>query len=157
MSKSLTVDRSPVARRNNSGALEIDEAVESENKYFLGVDGGGTKTHAVIIDGPGRVVGESFRGGSNLLRGGLEDALSHIDLAVSEACARARIRRDQITAACLGLAGVNHPIHYHTMKDALDRSFGIKNLQLVTDFRAALAGALDGEPGVVIIAGTGSI
>src|SRR6185503_18474645 len=41
--------------------------------------------------------------------------------------------------------------------DALDHSLGIQNLKLVTDFRAALAGALDGEPGVVIIAGTGSI
>jgi N-acetylglucosamine kinase len=157
MSKLWTVDRSPVARRNDSGSLEIDEPVESDNRYFLGVDGGGTKTHAVIIDREGRIIGEAFSGGSNLLRGGLEDALSHIDVAVSQACAAARITRDQISAACLGLAGVNHPIHYHTMKDALDHSLGIQNLQLVTDFRAALAGALDGEPGVVIIAGTGSI
>jgi N-acetylglucosamine kinase-like BadF-type ATPase len=157
MSKLLTVDRSPVAKRNNSGSLEIDEPVGSENRYFLGVDGGGTKTHAVIIDALGRVVGEAFSRGSNPLRVGLEDALLHLDQAISEACAAARISRDQINAACLGLAGVNHPIHYHTMKDALDHSFGIQNLQLVTDFRAALAGALDGEPGVVIIAGTGSI
>ena len=157
MSKLFTVDRSPVAKRNNSGSLEIDEPVESENKYFLGVDGGGSKTHSVIIDARGQVVGEAFSGGSNLLRGGLEDAITNIGGAVADACATARITRDQIDAACLGLAGVNHPIHYHTMKDALDHSLGIKNLRLVTDFRAALAGALDGEPGVVIIAGTGSI
>src|SRR6185503_1143555 len=146
-----------VVRRNSTGSLEIDEPVVSENRYFLGVDGGGTKTHAVIIDARSRVVGEALSGGSNLLRGGLEDALAHIDRAVSEACAAARISRHEISAACLGLAGVNHPIHYHTMKDALDHSLGIQNLKLVTDFRAALAGALDGEPGVVIIAGTGSI
>ena len=157
MSKLLTVDRSPVARRSDSGLLEIDDPVESESKYFLGVDGGGTKTHAVIIDARSRLVGEALSGGSNLLRGGLEDALAHIDRAVSEACAAGKISRDEISAACLGLAGVNHPIHYHTMKDALDHSLGIQNLQLITDFRAALAGALDGEPGVVIIAGTGSI
>ena len=152
MSKLLTV-----ARRNDTESFEIDEPVESETRYFLGVDGGGSKTHAVIIDAWGAVVGEAFSGGSNLLRGGLEDALSHIERAVSEACAAARISRDKISAACLGLAGVNHPIHYHTMKDAIDHSLGIQNLQLVTDFRAALAGALDGDAGVVIIAGTGSI
>src|SRR6476660_9052757 len=107
MSKLMTVEGLPVARRNDSSTLEIDAPVESENRYFLGVDGGGTKTHAVILDAGGRVAGEAFTGGSNLLRVGLEDALSNIETAVSEACAAARIRRDQITAACLGLAGVN--------------------------------------------------
>ena len=43
------------------------------------------------------------------------------------------------------------------MKDALDQALGLDDLYLVTDARAALEGALDGRPGVVIIAGTGSI
>ena len=43
------------------------------------------------------------------------------------------------------------------MKDALDRSLGLEKLELVTDARAALTGALDGKPGVIVIAGTGSI
>jgi N-acetylglucosamine kinase-like BadF-type ATPase len=43
------------------------------------------------------------------------------------------------------------------MKDALDRALGLDTLELVTDARAALEGALDGRAGVVLIAGTGSI
>jgi len=43
------------------------------------------------------------------------------------------------------------------MKEALDREFGSGTIDLVTDARAALEGALDGEPGIVVIAGTGSI
>ncbi|HET9533315.1 MAG TPA: BadF/BadG/BcrA/BcrD ATPase family protein, partial [Blastocatellia bacterium] len=54
-------------------------------------------------------------------------------------------------------AGTSHPIHYHTMKDSLDRALRIKNLQLVTDAQAALSGALDRQPGIVVVAGTGSI
>jgi N-acetylglucosamine kinase-like BadF-type ATPase len=158
MSKVFTNHRPPVSRTGNSGTLELDEPVESKlEDHTLGVDGGGTKTHAVITDASGRVLGEGLSGGSNPLRVGLDEALSNLDRAVSEACEHAGIRRRQISAACFALAGVNHPIHFHTMKDALDQSFGIEGLLLVPDFRAALAGALDHQPGVVIIAGTGSI
>ena len=158
MSKLVTYRRSPVPKTSNSGSLELDEPVETERQdYCLGIDGGGTKTQAVITDAAGRLLGEGFSSGSNPLRVGLEDAVLHIEQAVGDACAQAGIRRSQIGSACAGLGGVSHPIHYHTMKDALDHSLAIAHLQLVTDARAALAGALDGERGVVIIAGTGSI
>lgn len=124
---------------------------------FLGIDGGGTKTQAVIADAECRVVGEGFSGASNPLRVGLEEAISHIDSAVREACAQAGVKLADVAAACAAIAGINHPIHYHTMRDALRRVLPIDNLQVVTDARAALEGALDGRPGVVIIAGTGSI
>jgi N-acetylglucosamine kinase-like BadF-type ATPase len=57
----------------------------------------------------------------------------------------------------VALAGISHPIHFHAVKQALDVALGVKDLELVTDAQAALVGALDGQPGVVIIAGTGSI
>jgi N-acetylglucosamine kinase-like BadF-type ATPase len=43
------------------------------------------------------------------------------------------------------------------MKDALEEALHVGGLELVTDARAALEGALDGKAGVVVIAGTGSI
>jgi N-acetylglucosamine kinase-like BadF-type ATPase len=135
---------------------QIKKATGGE-RYFLGIDGGGTKTHAVITDADYRVLGEGLSGASNPLRVGLERAVSHLEAATLEACARVGIEPRQITAGCLGIAGVNHQIHYHTMKDALDHALGIENIELTTDARAALEGALDGQPGVVLIAGTGSI
>ena len=154
----VAVPDMPILGARDSGSLEPDEVVDSnERECFLGVDGGGTKTHAVVTDSRSRVLGEGFSGGSNPLRVGLDDAISNLQQAISQACADAGIRRRDITAACLGIAGVSHPIHYETMKNALERRLDLKRLELVTDARAALAGALDGEPGVVIIAGTGSI
>ncbi|HWP43004.1 MAG TPA: BadF/BadG/BcrA/BcrD ATPase family protein [Blastocatellia bacterium] len=134
-----------------------EETAPGGAKYFLGVDGGGTKTHAVITDAYFKVIGEGMSGASNPLRAGLEEAITHIESAVLQACLNARIKIKEITAACVALAGINHPIHYHTMKDSLDRALRIENLQLVTDVRAALIGALDSQPGIVVIAGTGSI
>jgi N-acetylglucosamine kinase-like BadF-type ATPase len=64
---------------------------------------------------------------------------------------------DQVTSACVALAGVGDPAHYDPMSDALASELSVIDVELVTDARAALEGALDGELGVVVIAGTGSI
>ena len=157
MSKILTTERPDGPLRSPSSPLALDRHTPARKKHLLGIDGGGTKTHAVITDSSCRVIGEGFSGAANPLRVGLEDAVSHIDQAVADACAQAEIEIGDIDSACAAIAGINHPIHYHTMKDALDEALHIAGLELVTDARAALEGALDGKPGVVVIAGTGSI
>jgi N-acetylglucosamine kinase-like BadF-type ATPase len=157
MSKNLTTKTAEAPPRSTSGSTVYDTHNSSRDRYFLGIDGGGTKTHAVITDRSCRVIGEGFSGAANPLRVGLAEAVSHIGLAVADACAQAGIELSNIGSACAGIAGINHPIHYHTMKDALDEALHVSGLELVTDARAALEGALDGKPGIVVIAGTGSI
>ncbi|HEX2713505.1 MAG TPA: BadF/BadG/BcrA/BcrD ATPase family protein, partial [Candidatus Acidoferrales bacterium] len=46
----------------------------STMNYYLGFDGGGTKTQCVVIDEHGRVVGEGVAGPSNPLRVGFNEA-----------------------------------------------------------------------------------
>jgi N-acetylglucosamine kinase-like BadF-type ATPase len=157
MSKILTTDKAEAPIQSSTGPLVLDEHTPSREKYFLGIDGGGTKTHAVITDSECRVAGEGFSGAANPLRAGLEEAVLHIEQAVADACAQAGIELGNIDSACAAIAGINHPIHYHTMKDALDEALHVAGLELVTDARAALEGALDGKAGIVVIAGTGSI
>src|ERR1051325_1063962 len=134
--------------RGDRGAQEI---------YFLGIDGGGTKTQAVVTDAHFKVIGEGRSGASNPHRIGFKEAVANIKAATDEALKQAGLHLHDIAAACAGIAGTSHPIHYHTMEDALDRTFDLDKLELVTDARAALTGALDGKPGVIVIAGTGSI
>jgi N-acetylglucosamine kinase-like BadF-type ATPase len=157
MSKILTADKSEAPFRSPSSPLALNRPKPHREKFLLGIDGGGTKTYAVITDSSWQIIGEGFSGAANPLRVGLEDAVRHIDQAVADACAEAGIEIGDIDSACAAIAGINHPIHYHTMKDALDAALQIAGLELVTDARAALEGALDGKPGVVVIAGTGSI
>jgi len=157
MSKILTSAIAETRGRRATSGRSLDQQRPSHEKLFLGIDGGGTKTHAVITDSSFRVIGQGFSGAANPLRAGLEEAVSHVEQAVSDACEQAGIELEEIDSACAAIAGINHPIHYHTMKDALDDALQIAGLDLVTDARAALEGALDGKPGVVVIAGTGSI
>lgn len=126
-------------------------------KYFVGVDGGGTKTRAIVTNESGQLLGEGQGGAANPHRVGWKDAVANIADAVRQALRQARLSEAQIAAAGFGIAGVSHPIHYHTMQDALERALDIEHMELVTDAKAALTGALDGKPGVIVIAGTGSI
>ncbi len=88
---------------------------------------------------------------------GLENAVKHILQAVNTACREAGIEVAQIAAACIGLAGVSQAHYHRQMLDALKALLPIPEITLETDARVALAGATGNQPGVVIIAGTGSI
>ena len=125
--------------------------------YWLGVDGGGTNCRAVIVDENDRVCGEGRAEAANFIRVGLEAAIGHVRIAVDEACHQAGIEVTKITAACIGLAGVSHPEHHARMLSALKNALPVPHITLETDARVALAGATRNQPGVVIIAGTGSI
>lgn len=122
----------------------------------LGVDGGGTKTHAVITDGRDRVLGEGLSGASNPLRVGVSSAAAAVSEAFDRALARASLRRADVSAAVVGLAGVRRADLRERMGEAL-LALGVATVEIVTDAEIALHGATKGEPGVVLIAGTGSI
>ncbi len=124
---------------------------------YLGVDGGGTNTRAALLDRSGRLRGEGRAEAANFLRVGLAAAVSNIKHAVGEACRSAGIEPQQIAAAIIGLAGVGNPKLRREMSDALAATLDIRKITVETDARVALAGATDLQPGVVIIAGTGSI
>lgn len=122
----------------------------------LGVDGGGSKTRAVVADGGGKILGEGLAGASNPLRVGVSEAVGAIRDAVDRACAEAGVRRSDIVAAEVGLAGVKRADIRERMVAAL-AELGLGTVEVVTDADIALYGATSGKPGLVIIAGTGSV
>jgi N-acetylglucosamine kinase-like BadF-type ATPase len=122
----------------------------------VGVDGGGTKTQAVIMDVDQRVIGEGRAGPSNPLRVGIASAAGSVREAVDKACAMAKVRRSDLVAAEIGLAGAGRKELRARMREAL-ATLGIADIEVVTDADIALYGATDGAPGIVVIAGTGSI
>lgn len=130
---------------------------EEQPTLYAGVDGGGTKTLAHVTDDAFRVLGEGRAGPSNFLRAGLEPAALAVERALCLACIDAGVRLDEIATVGIGLAGVNHPTHHRTMLNALRRRVSVRPMLLVGDTQAAVAGATDLEPGVVIISGTGSV
>ena len=125
-------------------------------ELVAGVDGGGTRTRAVVLDG-NRVVGEGEAGPSNPLRVGVATGVAAIRDAIDRACGAALIHRDDLVAVGVGLAGVRRTDIRTRMHDVLVETLGVETIEIVSDGDIALYGATDGKPGVVIISGTGSI
>ncbi len=125
--------------------------------YFLGVDGGGTKTSATIIDKDLCVVAEGNSGASNPVRVGIENSVSNIISAVTQACDDLGQQPQGIAAATLGIAGVRREDFKQRIVERVRKSLNIKLVEVVTDAEIALYGSVQESPGLVVIAGTGSI
>jgi N-acetylglucosamine kinase-like BadF-type ATPase len=128
----------------------------ASRRAVVGVDGGGSKTHAVIQDANFATLGEGFAGPSNPLRVGIANAAAAIREAIDSACEVAHLRRTDLVAAEIGLAGARRKELTARMREAL-LGLGIGEIVVVGDAEIALYGATEGEPGLIVIAGTGSI
>src|SRR6266849_11048694 len=104
----------------------LPRRLPSLRQVVAGVDGGGTRTRAVILDGE-RILGEGTAGPSNPLRVGIANAGAAIREAIDNACAAALIHRDDIVAGGIGLAGVRRKDIRTRMREVLIESLGIKN------------------------------
>lgn len=146
---------SPISSKNEPKRFSASPA-RRQPELVLGVDGGGTKTRAVVVDEEQKVLGEGFAGPSNPLRVGVGSAAAAIREAIERACVAARVRRVDIVAAEIGLAGVKRADIRERMRETL-KGLGIERIEVVTDADIALFGATGGEAGLVLIAGTGAI
>jgi N-acetylglucosamine kinase-like BadF-type ATPase len=122
--------------------------------HVLGIDAGGTKTVCLLADQDGRVIAEARRSGANLQAAGE----LQVEKVLHEVMEDAIGERDIVPAAiCLGIAGVDRPDDSATVA-AIMRRIGYKaRVLVVNDALVALEAGAPGQPGVVVISGTGSI
>lgn len=128
------------------------------NSLYLGVDGGGTRTTAWVSDAEGRVLGCVTAGPSNPVKVGLASAEREILAAARQALAQAG--SGALQSVCLGLAGADRQEISRPLAVWLRKHFSAQFHLITTDAAIALEAALgkdSEEPGVVVIAGTGSI
>jgi glucosamine kinase len=128
------------------------------SKFILGIDGGGTKTRAVIVDEGGGLLGAGVGCGSNYDDIGPEAAQANIGATVRAAWEDAGLAPRPFDAAFLGMAGVVSPTDRGIIHQiAMNLELAPANcVEVDHDCRVALAGGLSGRPGIVQIAGTGS-
>lgn len=125
--------------------------------YYIGVDGGASKTAALVVDGDGNQLGRGLAGGSNHLRVDIEEATRNVERAVNIALVEAGIAIRDVEYAYCGIAGSDHPLHRQRVIDSLKIFFPRGNFIVDTDARIALTGAVGFDAGIVIISGTGSV
>jgi len=132
--------------------------VSVRRSFFLGVDGGGTKTHFVLVDRDGNLVASCE--GPNAYYpeigiDGLRDVLSEGLAALLDPV---RIDGNAIAHAFFGLPAYGEDSAAQVVLDALPEAMlGHRRYRCGNDMVCAWAGSLGGEDGINIVAGTGSI
>lgn len=131
-------------------------------KIVVGLDGGQSSTSCAVADLSGNVLGIGFGGPSDHLHepGGFERAEASVCGAVSDALMSAGMSRDrEIEAAFFGVTGVHGSQGERAdfYRSVVQRRFHVRSIDVDQDTANAWAAATGARPGVVLIAGTGSV
>ncbi|ULO07380.1 ATPase [Paenibacillus sp. 19GGS1-52] len=122
--------------------------------YYLGIDGGGTKTYALLSDEYGNVLGTGRSGNGNHQTGGAEAAHS-IQEATFEALAEAGLQLEDIQHAYLGLAGADREADYNILHPMI-RKIGFTQYTINCDTIIGLRAGTNRSYGIALICGTGT-
>ena len=123
--------------------------------YYLGIDGGGSKTTCVVGDEVS-LLAKVTAGPSNITRVGETRARETLQKAIREACAAANIAPEQVQRACIGAAGAGRADVAGVVHNIVaEMIFG--EIEVLGDMQIARAAAFGEGPGVIVIAGTGSM
>lgn len=123
--------------------------------YYLGIDGGGTKTTCAVGDEL-HLLATATAGPSNIVRVGQAQARESLHQSVRQACAAAGIAPAQVAGTCVGGSGAARPELAEIVRGCLAEILP-SPVDVVGDMQIALEAAFDAGPGVIVIAGTGSI
>jgi len=128
------------------------------SKYFLGVDGGATKTEAVIIDQNKKEIGRGLASGSNADIFGLSESIDRVFSAVEQARSGKEI---SFQNSCIAIAGIDTPKDHTMWERAIKKqrpiySRFVTQPKIVNDILAALRSGSTSKNAIVIISGTGS-
>ncbi len=123
--------------------------------YILGVDGGGSKTLAVVADDTGEVLGIGRTGSANHQGLGLDRAMEQVRLAVLQAYATAGVRPEEVEVAAYCIAGADLPEDFELLRPALTDLHLAQREHLENDIVASLRSGSDRRDVVVVGWGSG--
>jgi len=141
-----------------AAAAGVADAVQPA-PVLIGVDGGGSKTLALVATLEGRVVGRGIAGPSNYHAVGLEAATAALETAIRSALEDAgEEHADAYTGAlCLGLAGMGRPEDRAAFDVWVKEHFPATPVMMATDAQLVLAAGTPEGWGIALISGTGSL
>lgn len=123
--------------------------------YFAGIDGGGTKTACVVGD-EHSVLGRGLAASSKIARVGAEQARTALQKSLEDACGEAKIKLTQLERVCMGIAGAARSNIVNATRKLMEEIV-LCPVEIIGDMVIAQEAAFGGGPGMIVIAGTGSI
>jgi len=124
-------------------------------KAFLGIDGGGTKTHAALVDLEGNILATAANGGANWERIGVNAVEISLSELIEQVCKKASINLEDIVDSTFALAGIDWDEDKELLAPVVAALGLEKRCELINDSFAALFAGIPQGIGCVSIAGTG--
>jgi N-acetylglucosamine kinase-like BadF-type ATPase len=130
----------------------------SQDQLILAIDAGGTSTRAVVTTANGGLLGQGRGGPANHILSGWDTARASLVAAITQTCTAAGIQLPAIACAVVGSAGVGpNGEGCEIVESLMAELLPGARVRAVGDMVAAFWGALAGDFGVVVAAGTGSV
>ena len=128
-----------------------------KDPYFIGLDGGGTRTVAILTDAEGRILAFQRGDSTNYHVVGEPKAQENMVHILESLLVQAQISKERLGKVCLGLSGCDRPDDRALVNHWMVQ-FGIADrTRIVNDAVIALAGGTLSDAGLLVISGTGSI
>ncbi len=129
----------------------------SDPRLLIGIDGGGSKTLALLADARGAILGRGYSGCANYQSVGFPAAAQALSDAIAGAFAAAGAPMQPVAALCMGIAGSDRPEDQTLYLGWARTAWPGAPVSVVNDAQLALAAGTPEGVGVALIAGTGSI
>jgi len=124
----------------------------------FGIDGGGTRARAALVDAHGTVIAQATGGSTNRYSVAPEVALSNLEALLNQVLDQAGSQRKDLTGGCFGSAGLARPSEQEIFADFFAGFLGPEvPVRLCSDGEILLVGGLLNLEGYGLIAGTGSL
>ncbi|MGD0543722.1 MAG: BadF/BadG/BcrA/BcrD ATPase family protein [Candidatus Acidiferrales bacterium] len=124
--------------------------------YYLGLDGGGTKTDCFLVDADNKIMAHATAGPSNPLRAGYAKAWFALSDAADLVLERCRLKSSDIRGICAGIGGAGRDSVAKRIATFLQHSFPQATVVVTTDLEITLQAAVGDGEGVILVVGTGS-
>lgn len=128
-------------------------ASDAAEKYFFGIDGGGTKTEFMLTDSAGNAISRVCLSSSNPVDVGIRETHSVLSIGIREALGQISPSRVSVFAGIAGLTVGDFAVQ---TEEFLSR-YGFAAYGAGSDARCAVAAGLGGRDGVTVIMGTGTV
>ncbi len=127
-------------------------------RFYLGIDGGGTKTAFTLCSGSGRVIAGCRRGSADYRQIGTDGVGRLLKEGLTELRNNAEFPSSSDLSVCIGMPNYGEDAQMDALVEEQVRAvFPGERSRIVNDSEAGWAGSLAMEPGINLVSGTGSI
>src|SRR5271156_2498836 len=124
--------------------------------YYLGFDGGGTKTDCFLVDAENKVLAHATAGPSNPIRAGYAKAWFTLSDAADLVLERCHLKSSDIRGICAGIGGAGRDVVARRIAVFLERGFPEAAVSVTSDLEITLQAAVGDAEGIILVVGTGS-